>query len=392
MKIMRVMPRQLHGTLAVIKTQKGNSMIKQIMSILFFTLIFNGCINKVSNKENNKGEFTLNATLTNIPDSTLFYLKDKAGITLDSTFVINGKIFLKSNLNSKSPEELMLLTMSPEFIYTLLLVRNEQVSFKADKSDFPWGIDMIGSKYQDNAEKFNKIEYQRQLLGKDLKSIYGSDDKVLSKKLKTLSDSLDTETVKLIKENFNSYAALSRFKYHKSSFSTEELSILYKKLDNELKETTIGKAVKLQSEFPKPEVGDRYYDYSAMNKNGETFSLSNVKNKYMLLHFSSLACYHSKLSLTELKELQSSYIDDLEIISISTDIDKESWENHVTRDSITWNYLWDGKGNYSDAYVKYWEVGTPNYVLISPEKIILERWFGYRDGIIKENVEKYLNK
>ncbi|UII18982.1 redoxin domain-containing protein [Fulvivirga ligni] len=334
--------------------------------------------------------FTLEATLTDIPDSTLFYLRDEAGITMDSAYVTNGKILLESNHIAKRPEKLMLLSLSPEFIYSYLLVVNEHVTFKADKSDFPWNVDMIGSRSQDEAEKFNKIEYHRQQLSKNLKTRYGSDDQLLSEKLSDLSDSLDTEIVKLLKDNFNSYAALNIFKYHKLSFSAQELSSLYSQLDDELKETKMAKAVKLQSAFPKPEVGAQYYDYSAINQDGDTLSLSDIQNKYTLLHFSSYACFGSQLSLPELKELHGNYLDDLEIISISTDLDRESWENHVKRDSVTWNYLWDGKGDYNDAYVKYWQYGTPTYVLISPEKVILEEWSGYGEGLIRENVTKHL--
>ena len=354
-----------------------------LSSILLLTVL--ACETKPDDKI-----FTLEGTVNNIPDSTLFYLRDEAGITMDSAYVTEGKLILKSDHTAKRPEKLMLLSMSPEFLYSYFLVENEHVTFKADKSDFPWNIDMKGSQSQDDAEKLNKIEYQRQQLSKKLKTKYGSDDELLTNKLNMLSDSLDTEIVKLIKGNFNSYASLNNFKYHKLSFSAQELSSLYEKLDDELKQTDMGKAVKLQSEFPKPEVGDQYYDYSAINQHGDTLSLSDIHNKYTLLHFSSYACNGSLLSLPELRELHSNYPDDLEIISISTDLDRESWEKHVKRDSVTWNYLWDGKGDYNDAYIKYWQYGTPTYVLISPEKVILENWFGYGEELIKENVTKHL--
>ena len=90
------------------------------------------------------------------------------------------------------------------------------------------------------------------------------------KKSAAPSDSINNVIVKLIIEKPNSYAAVDFFKYHKSKFSNEELSSLYNKLDEELKESREGKAIKLQSEFTKPEVGDKYYDYQAINQNGNT--------------------------------------------------------------------------------------------------------------------------
>jgi peroxiredoxin len=335
--------------------------------------------------------FSLDATLIDIPDSTLFFLKNKANIVLDSAYIINSKLSLKAKLNPKSPEDLILITTSPEFIYTLLLVGNEQITFEAKKTDFPWNIDISGSVYQDQLEIFNQVEYQRQQIKTKFKKRSDLDKKRLSEKMAIVSDSLDKEVVRLIRENFNTYAALSKFKYHKTKFSTQELSSLYSQLDDELKATNYGKAVKLQSEFPKPNIGDNYYNYSALNQKGNKIALSNIKNKHVLLHFSSLACYGSQSSLPELKALRKDYVDELEIVSISVDLNKELWEKHVKRDSIPWNYLWDGRGDYNDAYIKYWEIGTPNYVLISPDKVILERWFGFRNGIFREKLEKYLN-
>ncbi|EDP69752.1 DNA topoisomerase IV subunit B [Flavobacteriales bacterium ALC-1] len=365
-------------------------MKNNLTLILILLFALNACKNNTEFK-NEVALFTLEASLTNVPDSTLFYLKPISNITLDSAYVVNGHLSMKGQLKSQRPELLTLFTSSPEFIYTQLFVENENVTFVADKKDFPWNIDMSGSIYQDDTEKFNQIMYQKQKLENELAAMYSSDEKLLSKKVSEVKDSLDGITIELIKENFNSYAALRKFLHYKTKFSSEELSHLYDKLDDELKQTKEGIAIKLQSEFSNPKVGDKYYDYKAINQHGDNFAISDVKNKYILLHFSSFACYGSQLSLPELKSIYEDYTDDIEIVSISTDVNEELWHNHVVRDSIPWHYLWDGKGDYNEAYVKYWEVGTPNFVLISPDKIILERWFGYAKGMIDEKLSKYMN-
>ncbi len=372
-------------------------MIKESMRkyrlyfIICFCTIFTSCKNDIASK-NKEQLFTLQGEITGVKDSVLFLLKNiKSNTTVDSAYVLNGRISLETKLDSKFPEDLLLISLFPEVKYTKLLVKNEAVTFKADIKDFPWNIDVIGSKHQDNAEKFNRIMHQRQTLNSELISKYDSNKELLAEKTKSLSDSLDNEMVKLIKENFNGYAALINFKHYKKRFSNEELVELYSSLNNDLKQTKYGKAVKLQSEFPNPKVGDNYYDYKAVNQNGDTISLSNINNKYILIHFSSLACYGSQLSLPDLKDIYKSHKGNLEIVSISTDVNKEQWQNHVKRDSIPWQYLWDGKGDYSDAFIKYRCTGTPDYVLLSPEKIILEKWWGYGKGIFDERVVTHLN-
>lgn len=364
-------------------------MLKHKLLITFFVVLLSLCKDSLDNNS-----FSLQANLTNVTEGTLFMLKSwDSNTKIDSAYLTNGSLYLQGQLNQHYPEKLFLYATdakSQEFIYTNIISGNEQLTLSADKKDFPWNIDISGSIHQDQAEIFNQIEYQRQSISKALKETYEFDPSMLTDKLEMASDSLDEVMVELIKQNFNSYAALNSFKYYKNMFSNEDLISLYATLDSDLKKTKSGKAIKLQSEYSFPDVGDHYYDYEALNQHGETISLSGIKAKYILLHFSSAACYYSQQSLPELKLLHKAHQHDLEIISISEDESKEDWLQTISRDSIPWSYLWDGQGSFGEAVIKYWQVGTPNYVLISPEKVILERWFGYGEGIIEEKIKKHL--
>jgi len=133
----------------------------------------------------------------------------------------------------------------------------------------------------------------------------------------------------------------------------------------------------LQLAYPPPQTGDQYYDYTAVNQNGDTISLSDF-DKFLLLHFSHAACFYSQKSIPEQRKIYDRFRDKLEIVKISQDLNREAWKESILRDSITWVNLWDGEGEYSDAVIKYGVVGAPNYVLISPDKTIVEKWFGHR--------------
>lgn len=95
-------------------------------------------------------------------------------------------------------------------------------------------------------------------------------------------------------------------------------------------------------------------------------------------------------ALPELKKLYNNHRSLLEIVSVSVDSKKEDWLDFTNEKSIPWSYLWDGKGEYGDAVVKYWVIGTPNYVLISPDKVILDKWFGYSEGTMTNKIDKHL--
>ena len=342
--------------------------------------------------------FTINVHVNDVSDGTIFYLMNwKDNAIIDSSYIRNGTFSLKGRLSN--PENLLLSatdTITKEFIYTNLLIGNENVTVNANRRDFPWNIDAAGSESQDIAEKFNQIEYQRQQLNEHLRETFkksqagSKDEERLNDKLRNVSDSLNKIKIKLIKENFNSYAALFNFKYFKNHFSSAELTGLYGKLGPELKKSIQGRAIKTQMEYPTREVGDSYYDYTAVNQNGDTVSLSEITNKYILLDFSSAACYYSQQSLPELRDVYKRYKDKLEIVKISEDIDKDVWEKSIKQDSITCMNLWDGKGEYGDAVLKYGTIGTPNYILISPDKIIVEKWSGYSSGTIEEKLKTHL--
>ncbi len=364
-----------------IRTKK--SVITQFLLLLVMTTVIISCTKP-------KEHFTISANLKNIADETVFYLKNwETNQMLDSCKINNnGSLFLKGKVSG--PQKLFLYATeakSNEFIYTNLLIGNEDITFNATKSDFPWNINTSGSIHQDIAEKFNQVEYKKLNLIKQVKRQFSNNEKVLSEKLSNISDSIIKVKIDLIKENSNSYAALNNFKYYKKQFSTKELNELYDQLGPELKQSKSGKAIKLQINYPPPSIGDKYYDYTAIDQNGKTVTLSEIKDKFILLHFSSAACYYSQLSLPELKSLYKEY-DNLEIVKISQDIDQKNWEESIIRDSIPWVNLWDGKGEYSDAVIKYGSIGSPNYVLISPNKIVLEKWFGYNQGIIKQKLQE----
>ncbi|MBA4056238.1 MAG: DNA topoisomerase IV, partial [Marivirga sp.] len=158
----------------------------------------------------------------------------------------------------------------------------------------------------------------------------------------------------------------------------------------ELKQSTYARAIRIQIEYPAPAIGDSYYDYTAINQNGDSVSLSQISNKYILLHFSSAACYYSQQSLPELRDVYQRYKDKLEIVKISEDISKDVWQRSINHDSISWLNLWDGKGEFGDAVIKYGMIGTPNYILISPDRKIVEKWFGYENGIIEGKLKGHL--
>ena len=95
------------------------------------------------------------------------------------------------------------------------------------------------------------------------------------------------------------------------------------------------------------------------------------------------------MALPEMKEVAEMYKDRLTIVSLSIDT-KKGWEAASKAHEMTWQNLSDLKGS-NGLYAKYGVRGIPNYVLISPEGRIVEKWFGYGKQSLKRKLRRLLN-
>ncbi|MEM9722174.1 MAG: thioredoxin-like domain-containing protein [Bacteroidota bacterium] len=349
----------------------------------------------ISCKKVHKG-FKLSATLTGFSDSTMFFLKSlETDEILDSSILINNQFELAGQLSYASPLMLYSLELQGnKFAFTNLIMGNEEVELWGDLEDFPWNVKTKGSPTQDIAEQYYQIVQTKNEginnLNAELNSLPDSlrviEQNRISQRIQAINDSANDLSVDFIKTHFNSYPALIEFKRFKKSFDQDTLKVLYENLPEELKQSPYAQAVKVQLDFPPLEKGSKFYDIEAWNKEGNLYKLSSIQDKYILIHFSAYACSPSKLSIPEQRSLLKRYKDSLTIVNFSMDASKQNWEKMIERDTINWLSLWDGKGEYSPPVSKYRIIGMPNFVLISPQKKVINTWFGYEKGLIERNL------
>lgn len=167
------------------------------------------------------------------------------------------------------------------------------------------------------------------------------------------------------------------------------LAKLYSGLSRELKQSKYGRSLETQIRFPRPKVGDNYYDFAAESTDGSFRKLSDLKGKYILLQFAGTGCYFSDESVEEMKSLYQSKKDSLVFVSFFVDPQKEYWNAYNISSKIPWVSLWLAGGKYSEVNNKYAIVGTPTFFLISPEGTILSTWFGFEKGIFESKMPDF---
>jgi thiol-disulfide isomerase/thioredoxin len=172
-----------------------------------------------------------------------------------------------------------------------------------------------------------------------------------------------------------------------------QIKSLYDNMDTKYKETSYGEGILSKLEITNtPKIGKKFVNATLFDLQDNKHELKDYLGKYLLLDFWTLGCTHCRRAHPELKDLQTKFEKDLQVIGINVDINKRLWEEATIRDSISWVNLSDGKGTYSGVYGKYGGKSLPTFILINPEGKIIDRWEGFKNGIFEEKLSEYFKK
>ena len=339
--------------------------------------------------------------MTGFPDSTMIYLRNlSTDETFDSTLIIGNKFELKGELQDE-PEQIWLnAKVDNKFIYTNLLIGNEIININGDIKDFPWNVNITGSKTQNDFNDLRDLtksfNISKDSLIQDFENLTLEEKyeniQELRKNLKTIDDTTHILEIEYVKSHTNTYNGLIQLGYLKNSLPKDTIQALYNKLSDEIKTSKYARVIEIYLNEKISEVGDYFHDFKALDINEDTIHFSTLIGKHILLNFTAAYCGPCAQSAAELRFINNEYSDSLKIIGFSTDANKDFWLKHLERDSVKWISLWDGKGNYSDTYIKYGIQGVPTYFLIDPQGKIVDKWSGYGKGSLEKRLIGFKNK
>lgn len=167
--------------------------------------------------------------------------------------------------------------------------------------------------------------------------------------------------------------------------------IIFERFPLEIKNSSIGRGIVAAIECQEnTEPGAVAPDFTVTDINGKTIRLSDFRGKnYILLDFWAGWCTPCLMALPALKEMYEKYHPrGLEIISISSDGDKEDWLDAVEKNKMNWiqvlnvrNLEDSHKGiiNSEDIREKYQRArfSIPVYYFLNKEGRIMAKWYGY---------------
>lgn len=283
---------------------------------------------------------------------------------------------------------------------------------------------MVGSKTQKEASQFKKLtlpfEESRSILNLERRKVFDSIQNSRNEKhvsqwnkdydsLTYLMDSIkvliDSISLDYILKHPKSYVSPYYLFYLSGDESCPyDLSkSVFEKLDPSIQNSKYGKMIREDlRKMGNTQVGVVAPDFKAIDLMDRTITLSQFKGqKVILLEFWASWCIPCRESLPDLKLLYDKFNSEgLEIICVSIDYDKNSWEKAVAEEQIgTLFNIWVAQ-NFSggptqitenDIYSNYNYNTIPQTILIDKKGTIAAIWIGASEEN-KDSLDKQLSK
>ena len=397
------------------------------MKSLFFRLCLLGCfpffsVTCSSPEKLSSNEFLIEGKISGVEDGvviTLSRLDGNVGTTIASDTVRDGRFMFKEEALA-NPERMMMIPRGdgfPSMYLNIWVAPGVKVKIKGKGKLFPaWEVkSSVSYQKEENlyADKSRKIIAEMSRLSveraiwrtkaRDASSGDAIEYRKIADSLEVIQDALKIKeifaNIEIMEEMDVSPIWLDKMdkitmtvKYSKGGSEyadniRKKAEELYGKMSDEDKNSSIGYKITANL-FPPPtvEVGNDMVDGDFFDKNGNIKQLSDYSGKYLLLDFWSRGCGPCIMALPEMKEVSETYHDQLTIISISLDTDAV-WKEAMSAHDMPWINIRDPKG-FGGLAANYYVSAIPNYVMISPEGKIIDKWMGFGNGFIKRKVSE----
>ena len=357
--------------------------------------------------------YEVKGKLKNVPNGTvlqLFRFEGERGFFVGTSKVESGEFCFKSTPSGSGVDRLMIggfmnegFSLLGTFLWASagdsILVEGE------DNMLFTWKVtggapeNAIWAAYIQKSYKEWKRYEQILLELKALKSQFGSNEDAVAKfiQLEKESDMLQmricANDLKIMKHTAVDDIWMDRFCHsslvasqYKDKSCIKGLKRLYNKLTDEQRtHPDAQKAYEIL--YPQQQELVKAFDGELTDLDGNSHSLAELKGKYILLDFWASGCGPCISALPELALVAKMYKDKLCVVSVNIE-PVDDWREAFKKHPITW-YNWnEGKGG-AGIYDRYCANGggIPLFVLISPGGYIIDKWYGYGDGAITNQLK-----
>ncbi|WP_442845110.1 thioredoxin-like domain-containing protein [Leeuwenhoekiella sp. H156] len=362
-------------------------MKKAAFFILLGVFALTACKN-TNDTSSNDGGYTINAEISKASKASLAILtyKQNDSIISDSVAVEQGKFRFQGQVKHTTEATIRLRhgDSFPEQEWQAdsfhFFIENSTITLTA--TDSIKDANIMGSIATHEAQE---IDARTTPLTNEIIALYdrmdgrSKEDRLITyDTIQKYVDSIRTVTHEFILAHPNSYVALQRFQRHEmpKDFDPTEAEKNFNALfDEELQQTELGKSIAEKIRIAKKsQIGKEALDFSQETPEGESFNLSSLRGKYVLVDFWASWCKPCRAENPFVVKAYNKYKDEnFEIVGVSLDASKESWVAAIEKDGLPWVHVSDLKYWKNEVALQYGISSVPANVLIDPDGIIIDK-------------------
>nr|WP_319401576.1 TlpA disulfide reductase family protein [uncultured Carboxylicivirga sp.] len=348
-------------------------MNKILFGLAALTILLSGC--------NTKPTFTLKGKLEGDTDKALLVgVVDKEGYhTIDTLTLKDGVVNYTVSLDQPV---LMILGLDGSRARNVFFADNVDYTIEGTVTDLK-GATVKGGQAFDDYAKIKKLDDEFNVLLQDLRIAYNEASQAGDEaKMKEIDETYDAafdknsdDKMAFVTENPSSpvaaYVVYDSYRHQ----PLEDIKEAIAKLNEAIKASPYYQMISERADkLETVAIGKVAPDFTLNDKEGNPFSLSSLKGKYVLIDFWASWCGPCRRENPNVVKLYNEFKDKgFDILGVSLDEKKDAWEKAIEDDQLTWNHVSDLKGWKNEAAQLYGVSSIPHTVLLDPEGKIIAK-------------------
>ena len=358
--------------------------MKYFLGLIIIAFVFTSC-----DKKQNDNSFEVIGDLKNAPDQEVYldqlFFSDKSPEVIDTAKIVNGKFVSKGSSLEEGMFRLRLEKSKAGFIF---INDAKEINFSADINDstlsgpsfqtkgnlllknFLLYMDSQRAEMLDGTSKLEALKSSPQndslvtIASDRLEKLDVDFKNYLIRYIDTVSDPVVamfavgyTRGIPMKELNQAVPGLVKRFPNHSGVAAIVKQYESYLAKENEPKKEANSK----------PSIGDMAPEITMNDENGKSFSLSELRGKYVLVDFWASWCAPCRAENPNVVAAFQKYKGkNFTVLGVSLDKDKNEWLKAIKADNLQWKQISDLKYWNSASVELYGFDGIPYNVLIDP--------------------------